>query len=121
LAVIVVPSSGSSAMSIGAGARRRADFLADIEHRGLVTLALADDDGAIHVKFVEGRAHGLYSSSIGSLFVAAPDQARGTDGCRFGDSHHLKHENPVENLGSIRLFSGSGGRTAALGEAVGAR
>jgi hypothetical protein len=55
------------------------------------------------------------AAASAAFFVAAPDQARGTDGCRFGDSHHLKHENPVENLGSIRLFSGSGGRTAPLG------
>jgi hypothetical protein len=117
LAVIVVPSSGSSAMSMRGLARRRADLLADIEHRGLVTLAFADHHRAIHVKFVEGRAHGLYSSSIGCLFVAAADQARGTDRRSFGDTHHFEHEDTVQNLGCCGVSADRAAGRAA-GEVV---
>jgi hypothetical protein len=56
LAVSVVPSSGSSAMST-LGAVAIADLFADIEHRRLVALALADHDHALDVELVElGRA-----------------------------------------------------------------
>ena len=49
----LVPSSGSTAMSTSriaaavVAVRRHADLLADVQHRRFVTLALADDDGAV--------------------------------------------------------------------------
>ena len=47
-----VPSSGSTAMST-CGRPAVADLLADVEHRRLVLLALADDDHAVHRHRVE--------------------------------------------------------------------
>ena len=51
-AVSVVPSIGSTAMSVGGG-DAVADALAVEQHRGLVLLALADDDDAVHRDAVE--------------------------------------------------------------------
>ena len=79
-------------------ADRRADLLADIEHRRLVALALADHDGAVHIELVERGAHRLDGGGIGRLLVAAPDQRRGGDRRGFGDAHHFEHENAVEDV-----------------------
>src|SRR5690606_24082592 len=46
------------------------DRLADVEHRRLVPLALADDDPAIDVDALELRPHGFDSSGVGGLLVA---------------------------------------------------
>ena len=56
-------------------ARRSADLLADVEHRRLVALTLADDHGAVHVKLVEGGTHGFDCGCVGGLFVAPADKA----------------------------------------------
>jgi hypothetical protein len=84
-------------MSIfGPGALRRADLLADIEHRRLVALALADDDGAVELELVEGTAHRLDRGLIGSAFVAAPDQPGSRHRRRLGHPHHLQHQQAIE-------------------------
>ena len=55
-----VPSSGSTAMStVGAVTRGPPDLLADVEHRRLVALALADDDRAVDRQAVQRLAHRL--------------------------------------------------------------
>ena len=77
---------------------RRADALADVEHRRLVALALADDHGAVHRQLVERGAHRLDGGSVGGLLVAAADQPRGGDRRGFGDSHHLEDEDAVEDV-----------------------
>ena len=64
------------------GALAGADFLADVEHRGLVPLALADDDGAIDIEQVERRAHGIDSGLVGGLFIAKTNKVTG--GARRG-------------------------------------
>src|SRR5690606_16195341 len=46
-------------VDLGAFALRGANLLADEEHRGLVTLTLADDDSTVHVQRVERGAHRL--------------------------------------------------------------
>ena len=44
-----------------------ADLLADVEHRRLVALALADDDAAADVHVAEGAAHGLGGGAVGAV------------------------------------------------------
>ena len=56
------------------------DLLADIEHRRLVALALADDDGSVHGNRVHGFAHGLGRHLVAQLSVALPHGARRFDG-----------------------------------------
>ncbi len=81
----------------GALAGRAADLLADVQHRASSRLALADDDGAVDIEIVEGAAHGLDGGGVGFLLVTPADQARGGDGGRFGDAHHLQHQHAVQN------------------------
>ena len=79
-------------------ALRRADLLADIEHRRLVALALADHHRAVHLERVERRPHRLDGGMVGGLLVAPADQLRRRDRRRFGHPHHLQHQHPVENV-----------------------
>ena len=72
-----------------------ADLLADIEHRRLVALALADDDDAAYVEHVELLAHRLDGDVIGRLLVAAADQPRRRDRGRLGDPGEPEAEHPV--------------------------
>jgi hypothetical protein len=61
-----------------------ADLLADEQHRRLVALSLADDDGAADVGVVHRLAHGGHRGLVGSHPVAASHEARGGDGARLG-------------------------------------
>ena len=56
---------------VDAGAVAGADLLADVEHRRLVALALADDHDALDVEQVELAAHGVHRRLVGGLLVAA--------------------------------------------------
>ncbi len=53
-----------------------ADLFADEEHRRLIALAFADDDGAVDVEPVQLRAHCVDSRLVRRLFVAASRQKR---------------------------------------------
>jgi hypothetical protein len=97
LAVSVVPSSGSSAMSTS-GPVAGADLLADVQHRGLVALTLADDDDALDVEQVQLVAHGVDGGLVGGLFVAAPDQPGRSMGGGFGDAAKAERQEPVLEL-----------------------
>ena len=79
-----------------AGALRGADLLADIEHRRLVALALADHHRAVHLERVQRRAHRLDRGMVGRFLVAAADQLRGGDRRRLGDPHHFQHQHAIE-------------------------
>ena len=70
LAVSVVPSSGSSAMST-AGPVAGADLLADVEHRRLVALALADHDDAVDVEQVRAASR-MASTAAWSAAFSSP-------------------------------------------------
>jgi hypothetical protein len=99
LAVIVVPSSGSSAISIlGPSSLRRADPLADVEHRRLVALALADHHRSVERELVELGAHRLDRGGVGGIVVAAADPVRRGDRRGFGHPDHFQHEDPVEDM-----------------------
>lgn len=62
--------------------------------------------GALCIKFVEGRAHGLYSYGAGNVFVAAAGQASRTDRRSSGDTRHRAHEDTADT--SIRVLAMSG-------------
>ena len=105
-----------------AGALRRADLLADVEHRRLVALALADHDGAVDVERVERGAHRLDRGGVGGLLVAAADQLRGGDRGRLGDPNHLQHQDAIENAAcldhiSCHPLSANGGVQGRIGKA----
>src|SRR6186713_909133 len=59
--------------------RRLADALADVEHRRFVTLALADDDGAVDRDLIERLAHRLDRDAIRPVPVALPHRVRAGD------------------------------------------
>ena len=58
-------------VDLGAGAV--ADLLAVVEHRGVVLLALADDDDAVHADRGDHRAHRLDRGAVGLVLLAAAD------------------------------------------------
>ena len=59
-----------------------ADLLADVEHRRLVALALADHDRAVDVEHVQRLAHGVDGGLVGGLLVAVADQPGAGQGPR---------------------------------------
>jgi hypothetical protein len=69
-----------------------AQRLADVEHRGLVALPLADDHGAAHLEAVELRAHRLHRDLIGVLPFAVTHRARSGDGRHFGHTKKADFE-----------------------------
>ena len=95
LAVSVVPSSGSTAMSTSSPSPSlawRPDLLADVEHRRLVHLALADHHRAADVDGVEGQAHRLHGGAVGGVLVAlAHPEARG-ERCGLRHPHQLQRQ-----------------------------
>ena len=66
-----------------------ADLLADVEHRRLVALALADDDRAGDVDVVERLAHALDGGVVGGVLVALAHPAAGGERRSLGDLEHL--------------------------------
>ncbi len=69
-----------------------ADFLADIEHRRLVALALADHHPAVDGQAVERPAHGVDRGLIGRLLVAAPHQPPSRQSRRLGNPNRLQRQ-----------------------------
>ena len=105
--VSVVPSIGSTAMSVSGGVAV-ADLLAVVEHRRLVLLALADDDDAVHRHGVEHEAHGVDGGAVGALLVAAAHPAGGGQRGGLGDPDELQGEVAIGGLRLLhgQLFSG---------------
>ena len=69
-----------------------AHLLADVEHRRLVALALADDDAAAHVQVAEGAAHRLGGGAVGAVLVAEADEARRGQRGGLGDANDFECE-----------------------------
>ena len=93
------------------GAAAEPDLLADIEHRRLVALALADHDGAVDGERVQRAAHGVDRRLVGRLLVAAAHQLGGRERRRLGHAHRFQREIAVHLAWS--LFS------AAIASSVG--
>ena len=81
-----------------------ADLLADKEHRRFVHLAFADDDGARDGNAAQFAAHGIDRGLVGGLLVAASAQARGRNGCCFGDARYFEHEHALETAATWFLI-----------------
>ncbi len=64
-------------VDLGRAGLGQPDLLADIEHRRLVALALADHDGAVDGERVQRRAHGVDRGLVGLLLVATAHQLGG--------------------------------------------
>ena len=91
-----------------------ADALAVVEHRGLVLLALADHDDAVHRNGVEHQAHGVHSGAVGALLLAAADPAARRQGPGFGHAHELEREVAV-GLGARARVLGDHGVVGGVG------
>ena len=75
------------------------DPLADVEHRSLVALALADDDPSGEVDLVHGPAHRLGRGGVGAVLVATTHEPRRFDGRGLGDPDHLEREELLHRIG----------------------
>ena len=94
-----VPSSGSTAMSTPSkdrpsvpGVLGHAHLLADEQHRRLVALALADDDGAVDGHGVHLAAHRLDGGLVRQVPVALPHRVRAGDRRLLHDAQELERE-----------------------------
>ena len=67
-------------------------LLADIKHGRLVTLTLADDDGAAHRDGVHGFAHGLGGDFVAELALALAHGARRSDGGNFDHAQEFERQ-----------------------------
>ena len=69
-----------------------ADLLADVQHRRLVALPLADDDPSGELDLVHRPAHRLDRRAVGLVLLAAAHEARRSKGRRLGDPNHLERK-----------------------------
>ena len=86
-----------------------ADLLADVEHRRLVALALADDDPAGELDLVHRPAHRLDGGVVGLVLLAAAHEPRRSDRRRLGDADHLEREQLFHQAPRARRLSGGSG------------
>ena len=71
---------------------RHADLLADVEHRRLVALAFADDDGAVDRHGVQRLAHRLDGDLVGLVAIALPHRVRARDRRLLDDAQEVERE-----------------------------
>ena len=81
---------------IEAGALAGADRLADVEHRGLVPLALADHHGAGDIERVEAAPHGVDGGLVRGHLVAPADQPGRRAGRGLRHAHRIQRQVAVE-------------------------
>ena len=62
-------------------ADHRTQFLTDVQHRGVVSLAFTDGHSTVKGYVVERTAHGLNRCVIGSVFVAFAAPSGAGNGC----------------------------------------
>ena len=74
------------------------DALADVEHRGLVALALADDDPAGEVDLVHRPAHRLGRGGVRLVLLATTHEPRRLDRRRLRHPDHLEREELFHRL-----------------------
>ena len=83
-------------VDLGAGAV--ADLLAVEEHRGVVLLALADDDRAAHLDGGDEGAHRLDGGAVGPVLVTPADPAATGHRGGLGDPDELEREVAVGDV-----------------------
>ena len=86
-----------------------ADLLADVEHRRLVPLALADDDRAGELDLVHRPAHRLGRRQVGLVLLAATHEPGAGERGGLGHADHLEREQLFQSVPP----AGSGFRAAA--------
>jgi hypothetical protein len=107
-------------VDLGSAVAGRSDLLADVEHRGFVPLALADDDRARHLDLVHRPAHGLGRQPIGLHPVAATHEPRRRDRGCLCHADHLECEKllhrllPPGSLSRARRKAAASTRASAL-------
>ena len=84
--------------NIDLGLHAVADLLAEVEHRRLVLLALADHDCALHVDRGQRVAHGVDGTLVGRFLVAPPGQRSRGQGGRLGGAQQLERQVAVVGL-----------------------
>src|SRR5699024_11218737 len=77
------------------GALPVTDLLAVVEHRGLVLLALADDDDTVHAHARDHRAHRVHGGPVGAVLVAPAHPAAAGERGGLGDPDQLHRQVPV--------------------------
>ena len=105
LLISVVPSIGSTATSTS-GPLAVADLLAVEEHRGVVLLALADHDDAVHRDACDELAHRVDGGAVAAVLVAAADPAAGGHRGGLGHPDELEREVAVGRLAAASGLSG---------------
>jgi len=94
----------------------RADLFADVEHRRLVALSFADDDGPDHVDLVHGPTHRLGGRPVRPVAVVPAHVAGGGDRSRLGDANHFQGQQlfhgPCLDRGVHRGVQGGGSSCA---------
>ena len=78
-----------------------ANLFADVEHRGLVTLAFADHHDTRDVEKVQLVAHGVDGGLIGGLFIAASNQFSRSQGRRLGHAGKAQRKKTVLKLRGV--------------------
>jgi hypothetical protein len=109
LAQMVVPSSGSTAISTCGPSPTQ--LLANVEHRAFVHLPFTDHHAAFDVNLGELLAHGIDGGLVGCLLVAAAAEAGGGDGSGLGHARNLQHQNAIEPAGHVMALNVVGHRT----------
>ena len=82
------------------------DALADVQHRRLVALALADDDAAGELDLVHRATHGLGRGGVGFVLLAAAHEPRRGDGRGLGDADHLEREHLLQSVALTQAREG---------------
>ena len=97
--------------------RARADLLADVEHRRLVALALADHDPAVDLAACPSRARIASTATWSECWRSPrPMVVRGGDGRLLGDADEVLLEEAVEaDVPQRRRAAPAVGRRAAVG------
>ena len=112
----------------GAPGRRlgfaRPDLLADVEHRRLVALPFADDDGAVDRDAIELRRMASTADLIGACAVALPHRVRAGDRRLLDDAEEIEGEVGIHGFRSaphqVRgRRPGRNGSSVAPGRAIG--
>ena len=78
--------------AVAVGLAGQADLLADVEHRRLVALTLADDDGAVDRHGVELAAHRLDRRLVRPVTIALAHRVGAGDGRLLDDAQELERK-----------------------------
>ena len=86
----------------------RTDPFADVEHRGVVALALTDDDRPGHLDLIHGGPHRLRGEAVGLVALAATHESGRGDRRSFGDPDHFEGEELFHVFSSSNRRAGRG-------------